>query len=318
MIASTTRGAGPGRARALSGSEFRKYIKYKGLVFLFLPGMVYYLVFHYAPMYGVIIAFKDYRFSLGILGSHWVGWEHFDRMFRTESFLFAFRNTFLISMYKLIFGFPAPIVLSLLLNEVVHERFKKTIQTISYLPHFVSWVILAGLFTQILSPSQGIVNFAIKQMGGKPIYFLADPRWFRSVLVATSIFQQIGWGSIIYIATLAGVNPEYYEAARMDGANRWQQAIHVTLPALTPVITIMLILAIGRLVNDEFDQIFNLYNPAVYSVGDVIQTYTYRAGLVDMNYSYAAAVGLFKNLFALVLIVGANAVTKRINEYGIW
>ncbi len=317
-----TRAAGPSRGaprvRAQTAGEFRKYVKYKGLVFLFLPGIIYYLVFHYAPMYGVIIAFKDYKFSLGILGSHWVGWEHFDRMFRTESFLFALRNTFLISMYKLVFGFPAPIVLALLLNEVVHERFKKTIQTISYLPHFVSWVILAGLFTQILSPSQGIVNFAIRQLGGKPVYFLADPRWFRSVLVATSIFQQIGWGSIIYIATLAGVNPEYYEAARMDGANRWQQAIHVTLPALTPVITIMLILAIGRLVNDEFDQIFNLYNPAVYSVGDVIQTYTYRAGLVDMNYSYAAAVGLFKNLFALVLIVGANGVTKRINEYGIW
>ncbi len=299
-------------------SELRRYVKYKGLVFLFLPGIIYYLVFHYAPMYGVIIAFKDYKFSRGIIGSPWVGWEHFNRMFHAESFLFAFRNTFLISIYKLVFGFPAPIVLALLLNEVVHERYRKTIQTISYLPHFVSWVILAGLFTQILSPSEGIVNFIIKQIGGKPVYFLADPKWFRSVLVATSIFQQIGWGSIIYIATLAGVNPEYYEAARMDGANRWQQAIHVTLPALTPVITIMLILAIGRLLNDEFDQIFNLYNPAVYSVGDVIQTYTYRAGLVDMNYSYAAAVGLFKNLFALVLIVGANAVTKRINEYGIW
>lgn len=304
--------------RGKVGKEFYKYIKYRWLVLLFLPGLIYYIIFHYIPMYGVIIAFKDYKYSQGIWGSEWVGFEHFKALFSRESFWEVFKNTLCISFYKLVFGFPPPIILALMLNEVRSLRYKKIVQTVSYLPHFVSWVVLAGLFMQILSPSTGIVNQIIKSMGGEPIYFLADPKWFRTTLVVTSIWKEVGWGAIIYVASLSNINPDLYEAARIDGANRFKQLIYITLPSLAPVITIMFILATGKLINDDFDQIFNLYSPAVYKVGDVISTYTYRAGLVNMDYSYSTAVGLFKNIISLILIISTNSISQKINDYGLF
>jgi putative aldouronate transport system permease protein len=295
-----------------------QYGKHRALVLLFLPGLVYYAVFCYAPMYGVQIAFKNFIFRLGIMKSPWVGLENFRLLFSMGSFREVFRNTLIISSLKLIFGFPAPIIFALLLNEMRALRFKKAVQTISYLPHFVSWVILGGLFIQFLSPSTGPVNMVLKSLGLKPVYFLADKFWFRPVLVATSIWKGVGWGSIIYLASLAGIDPQLYEAAEIDGAGRFRKIWSITLPSLIPVITIMLIFSAGGIVKDDFDQIFNLYNSAVYSVGDVLGTYTYRVGLIDMKYSFSTAVGLFTNVISFALILLTNWFAKRTNEYGLW
>lgn len=285
---------------------------------MFLPGLAYYVLFHYVPIYGVQIAFRDYFFLKGIWGSPWVGWENFRDAFALGSFWEVFRNTLVISTLKLLFGFPAPIILAILLNELRSIRFKRVAQTISYLPHFLSWVVLGGLFKQLLSPSFGPVNAVIAAAGLKPVYFLADAATFRGVLVVTSVWKEIGWGSIIYLAALAGVDPELYEAAVIDGASRWHRIRYVTLPSLAPVITIMLLLSLRTIVQDDFDQIFNLYNEAVYSVGDVIGTYVYRVGLVELRYGLSTAVGLFRNVVAFALIVGANAVARRIGDYGVW
>lgn len=308
---------GAGRSGRFA-KPFRDYWKYKYLTMLFIPAAVYYFIFHYVPIYGVLIAFKDYKFSLGIMGSPWVGFDHFRELFGLGSFWQVFRNTILISCYKLVFGFPAPIVFALLLNEIRLSIFKKFVQTISYFPHFLSWVVLAGLAIQFLSPSIGPVNLIMQMFGLKPIYFLGSAEWFRSVLVATDIWKELGWGTIVYLAAIAGVNPELHEAATVDGANRFHRMRYITLPAMAPVITIMLIFAVGRLVNDDFDQVFNLYNNAVMEVGDVLSTYTYRMGLVNMQYSFSTAVGLFKNVIAFVLVLTANALAKRYNEYGLW
>ncbi len=294
------------------------YWKYKYLTLMFIPVIIFYVVFCYGPMYGILIAFKDYNFASGIWGSAWVGMENFERMFHSESFIQVFRNTLLISLYKLITGFPAPIIFALLLNELRLKRFKKTVQTISYLPYFLSWVVLGGMFIQLLSPSSGPINAVLKTMGLEPIFFLGDVKWFRSILVITSLWKGLGWGSIVYLAALTGIDPQLYEAATIDGAGKWKQVIHITIPSLIPVISIMFIFAVGGVINDDFDQIFNLYNEAVYSVGDVISTFTYRVGLISNEYGYSTAVGLFKNVIAIVLLVGANFATKRFGEYGIW
>ncbi|TDQ37189.1 carbohydrate ABC transporter membrane protein 1 (CUT1 family) [Aureibacillus halotolerans] len=294
------------------------YWKNKYLTILLLPTLLFFALFHYGPLYGLQIAFKEYNFFDGIWGSAWVGMQHFERLFEMQSFWEVFRNTIIISFYKFLFGFPAPIIFALLLNELRHAIFKRVVQTISYFPHFVSWVILAGIFTVFLSPSMGPINIVLKAIGLDPIYFLADTSWFRTVLVSTEVWKDLGWGTIIYLAALSGVNTELYEVAKVDGANRFQRVWHVTLPALVPVITIMMVLSIGKLINDDFDQVFNLYNPAVYSVGDVLSTYTYRQGLVEMQYSFATAVGLFKNLIALVMVLSANWVANRLNNYGLW
>lgn len=297
---------------------FGQYWKYRYLTLLMLPGIIYFVIFRYVPIYGLIIAFKDFRFLDGIWGSPWAGLDVFKEVFRRISFWEVFRNTFLISMYKLIFGFAPPIFFALLLNEIRNNFFKKAVQTISYLPHFVSWVVLGGLFIQFLSPSIGPINILLKTLGLKTIYFLGDPKWFRTTLVVTDIWKSLGWGSIIYLASLSNIDPTMYEAADIDGANRRQKMRFITLPSLSPVITIMLILAVGKLMNDNFDQVFNLYNPAVYEVGDVLSTYTYREGLENMSYSLATAVEFFKNIIAFILVLSANKLARRINEYGIW
>jgi len=294
------------------------YWKHRYLSLLFVPAILYYVIFQYLPTYGVLIAFKDYQFRQGIWNSPWIGFRHFQHLFELESFWQVFRNTIVLSVYKLIFGFPAPIVLAILFNEVRHSLFKKFVQTLSYLPHFLSWVVVAGLFVQFLSPSIGPVNLLLRLVGLDPIYFLGSTDWFRFTMVTTDIWKSVGWGTIIYLASLASINPELYEAAEVDGSNRFQNMFYITLPSLTPVITIMFIFAVGQIVNDDFDQIFNLYNPAVYEVGDVLSTYTYRRGLVELDYSFAAAVGLVKNVLAFLLIVITNAVSRRVNEYGLW
>jgi putative aldouronate transport system permease protein len=295
-----------------------RYWRNRYLLLLLLPGIVFYLIFRYKPMYGILIAFKDYRFRLGIMGSPWVGLDVFKELLGSKDFWLVFRNTVIISSYKLLFGFPAPIILALLLNEVRVFWFKRVVQTVSYLPYFISWVVLSGIFFQILSPSAGPVNYVIKALTGHTLYFLGDPSLFRGTIVGLSLWKGVGWGAVIYLAALAGVNPELYEAAYIDGAGRWQQVVHITLPSILPVITILFILNVGSVVEDDFDQIFNLYRPVVYDVADVLSTYTYRKGLNEMRYSLATAVGLFQNVLAFLLVAITNMLSKRIGEYGIW
>jgi putative aldouronate transport system permease protein len=295
-----------------------EYSKHCSLFLMLLPLIVYYGVFHYAPIYGILIAFKDFYPLQGIWKSPWIGFVNFQELFSGMYFLPVLRNTLLISFYKLIFGFPAPIILCLLLNEVQNLWFKKTVQTITYLPHFISWVVMAGLVMQILSPSQGPINILLSHLGMNPVYFIAEPRWFRSILVISSIWKSIGWSSIVYLAAITNVNPELYEVAELDGAGRWQKIWNITLPSILPVIIIMFILSVGKIINDDFDQIFNLLNGKVMGVGDVISTYTYREGLQRMNYGYATAVGLFKSVIAFVLVVGTNQIARKTSEYAIW
>ena len=242
----------------------------------------------------------------------------FEELFATHTFVRAFRNTVIISLLRWVFGFPMPIILALMLNELKNLRFKKTMQTISYLPHFLSWIILTGLFTQLLSPTNGPINYIISLLGGKPIYFLADNAWFRSTMVITGIWKEIGWGSIVYLATIAGIDTELYEAAECDGATRWQKMFRITLPLMKPTIVILLIMNCGSILEAGFDQIFNFYNSAVYETGDIIDTYVYRRGIGDMEYSISTAVGLFKNVIGFILVTGTNFIAKRLGEGGIW
>lgn len=286
---------------------------------LLLPVLILVLVFSYFPMYGITMAFKDFKIMQGIWGSDWVGLANFERLFRSPSFFQVMRNTIVISIYRLVFGFPAPILFAILVNEIVHTRFKKVVQTVAYLPHFMSWVVLGGVVRNLLSADRGIINYLIQLFGGEPIMFLTDTDWFRSILILSGIWQGVGWASIIYLATIAGIDPQLYEAAVIDGANRYQMAVKITIPSLYPVITIQLILSIGGILNAGFDQIFNLYSPMVYEVADILDTYVYRIGIAEgSDYSFATAVGLFKNVVGFGLVIFTNFVTKRISDNGIW
>ena len=276
------------------------------------------ILFKYGSMYGILLAFKRYRISDGIMGSAWNNFEHFKNLFTSYNFKRVFFNTLIISIQKLIFVFPAPIIFALLINELINLRFKKIIQTISYLPHFISWVVLGGIVTELLSPQRGAINFIISSLGGEPIYFLTSKTLFRPILIITNIWQSMGWGAVIYIASLSSVDPMLYEAAELDGASRLQKAWYISIPSITPVIIVMFILRLGKIMEMDFDQIYNLYNPAVYSVGDVIDTYAYRVGLIDKRYDFITAVGLFKNVIGVILVVGSNKIIKKFSEYGIW
>ena len=300
--------------------SFKGYRKHYELVLMFLPVIVYFVIFKYIPMAGIVIAFKNYRIKQGMFGSAWCGLANFTKVFATPTFARSVRNTLTISAMKLLFGFPAPIILALMLNEISHARFKKTVQTITYLPHFLSWVVLAGMFQQLLSPNNGAVNAVLREVFGlkNAIYFLGDNRYFRGTLIVTDIWKNVGWSSILYLATISGIDPALYEAATVDGASRWQCTLYITIPSLVSTIVVMLILNIGSIMDAGFDQVFNLYNSAVYQTGDIIDTYVYRYGLGDMKYSLATAVGLFKNVIAFVLVVGTNIIARRISGEGIW
>lgn len=313
------------RGERMQEKGFRKFIhsfygykKYFALFVMFLPAIIYFFIFKYVPMYGVTLAFKDFNIKAGILGSEWVGWKHFEKLMRTDTFTRALRNTIIISIYKIAVGFPIPIVLALLLNEVRNLRLKKAIQTISYLPHFLSWIILAGVFSQILSPSTGIINYILGLFGVGPIFFMADNAWFRSVITFTSAWQGAGWGSIVYIAAISGINPEYYEAAECDGATRFQKMFKITLPMLAPTIAVLFILRVGNVLEAGFDQVFNMYCAAVYETGDILETYVYRTGIGEMNYSLGTAVGLFKNTIGFGLVILTNFASKKLSGSGVW
>lgn len=285
---------------------------------LLTPFMLWYIIFQYWPMWGLQIAFKDYSLFKGISGSPWVALDNFKEFFSSPYFLRNLKNTFIINLYSLIFGFPAPIILALLFNEVKSTFFKKSVQTMTYLPHFVSTVIVAGIVTNLLAPSNGLINIIIDKFGGEKIYFLTKPEYFRTIYTAMNIWKEAGFGAIVYIAALSSVDQEQYEAATIDGANKWKQVIHVTLPGILPTIVIMLILRIGSLLDVGYESIILLYQPATYETADVISTYVYRAGLQEGRYDLATAVGLFNSIVALILVYSANKISNKVSENGLW
>ena len=308
----------------LHSSRFRRFLRslytYKGLLLMMLPAIVFFAVFRYAPMYGVTVAFKDFKVKKGILGSPWAdpATKYFIRMFNNPSFMRAFRNTLAISILKIVFTFPAPIIFAIMLNEVRNSAFKKTIQTVTYLPHFMSWIVVAGLMRVLLSPVDGVINDIIAAFGGTKIRFLMEPKWFRPLVVLSSLWKNVGWGSIVYLAALTGIDPQLYEAADIDGASGWQKILNVTLPCIFPTISIMFILRIGDIMSGGFDQIVNLYNSLTYSVGDILDTYAYRVGLVDFDYSLSTALSLFKNVIGLIMVLITNYVTKKLGQEGVY
>lgn len=285
---------------------------------MMVPLVVFLLVFSYYPMYGIIIAFKNYLPSKGIMGSEWTGFEHFTALFALSEFPQAFRNTLIISLLSLLFCFPAPIILSLLLNEVNTKWFKKFVQTGIYLPNFISWVIIGGLVASLLSYSTGAVNNVLAGLGLSRVEFLADPKYFYGILIISQILRDAGWGTIIYIAAITNIDPGLYEAARIDGCKRFKATVHITIPCIMPIIVIMFVQAVGGVLNSNFDAIFNLYNPTVYSVADVIDTLVYRTGIDKGEFERATAIGLFKTVINFILLLGANAIVKKINGYGIY
>jgi putative aldouronate transport system permease protein len=318
-------GSAPGASLVKSRTAWegfkRFFWKYKFFHLLVLPGIVYFVVFRYLPMIGVAIAFNDYNGMGGLKGmvtAPWVGFKNFVQLFESIYFWRLIRNTVIISGLRIIFGFPAPIILAILLTEIRFVPFKKTVQTISYLPHFLSWVVIAGLMFMLLG-SEGPVNAALgKLFRIPPITFLTDSRYFRGVLVATGIWQSLGWSSIIYFAAISGVPQEHYEVAIVEGATRFQRVWYITLPWLRYIMVILLVLSIGSIINEDFEQIFNMYNPAVYEVADVFETYIYRKGLGERAFSFATAVGLFKSVVAFLGVMAANRVAKSLGQEGLW
>lgn len=292
--------------------------KDRQLLIIFIPCIVFYVLFRYGPLYGLIIAFKDYSVYQGVLGSEWVGLEHFKKFFSSPDFWVLFKNTFLLGLFSLMWGFPFPILFAILLNEVRNAAFKKTVQTFSYLPSFLSVVIVSSMIIDFLSPTHGVVNEVLKWLGFTPQYFLSQPGWFRTIYVSSGIWQNMGYEAIIYLAAIAGIDPTLYEAAKVDGAKRWQMMRHITLPGIMPTIVIMFILKSGDMFRVGYEKVLLLYNPMTYEVGDVFSTYVYRKGLLETNYSYAAAVGLFESLIALVMLLLSNYVSRKAGGRGLW
>jgi len=287
------------------------------LYILAIPVVVYFLLFSYKPMYGALIAFKDYRPGLGFSRSPWVGFAHFARFFRSPYFFRLVRNTFLISFYGLIFGFPAPIILALLLNEVRHSAFKRFIQTITYLPHFISMIVVAGIIVDF-AMSTGLFSDIIVFFGGNRFPLLQQPNLYRPIYITSDIWQHIGWGTIIYLSALSAIDPQLYEAAMIDGAGRFKQLLHVTLPSIAPTIVILLILRVGHLLGVGYEKTILLYNSATYETSDIISSYVYRAGLLEQNWSYSTAIGLFNSVINFSLIIIANRVSRKVSETSLW
>lgn len=294
----------------MKGPVGRQILKNWQLYVLLLPALVYFLIFHYGPMYGLQIAFKNYMANRGIWDSPWVGLDHFHRFFNSYYFWTLLKNTLLISLYQLAL-FPVPIIIALSINEVKKARFKKFVQMVTYMPHFISVVVLVGMILAFLSPTTGIVNNIIRYFGGEPISFMTEPAWFKSVYVLSGEWQNAGWGTIIYLAALAGINPELHEAAQMDGASRFQRIRHINLPGILPTIIILLILNMGSFMSIGFEKIFLMQNPLNMDASDVIQTHVYRNGLLQAQYSYSSAVGLFNNVINFIVLLTFNRLARR-------
>lgn len=285
---------------------------------LILPAALLLFVFHYLPIYGIVISFQDFSPFKGLLKSDWVGFKHFAQFLTDSNFWRVFKNTIVINLMQIIIGFPIPILFAIFLNELWSNKFKKVVQTVSYLPHFISWVVAASIIVTMLSPSSGLINKAIEAFGGEPVYFLAKQEYFRMIIVLTAVWKELGMQSVYYIAALASIDTELYEAAKIDGAGKIKQAIHVTLPGLLPIISVLLILKIGQMVTIGFEQIFLLYNPLVYDVGDVISTYTYRLGIEQTQYSLTTAIGVSQSIVNFILVFLANKLSKKVSGSSLW
>lgn len=292
-------------------------IRNKYLYLMILPVIIYYVMFHYIPMYGAIISFKQFVPSKGILGSEWVGFKHFEDFFSSIYFFRVIKNTVLLSFFNLLFGFPAPIILALLLNELKSSIFRRITQTITYMPHFITLVVVAGII-RYFTLSDGLINDVIAFFGGERIAFLQQPESFRAIYVISEIWQQVGWGTIIYLAAISGIDQQQYEAAKMDGATKIRQIWHVTLPGILPTVMIMLILALGNLMNVGFEKIILLYSASIYETADVISTYVYRKGILEFDYGYSTAVGVFNSVINFGILLLANYFSKRVSQNSLW
>lgn len=288
------------------------------LYLIALPGIIVLIIFKFLPIIGAQIAFKDFNLMRGIFGSEWVGFKHFETLFMMPEFFRVLKNTLLINLYRLVFQFPIPIILAIMIFETKNVMFKRSAQTLTYLPHFLSWVIVGAIFVNILSPESGIINKIIKSFGGDPIYFLTDANWFRSILVIVDGLKISGWSSIIYLAAMQSIDVQMFEAAQIDGAKRIQRIWHITLPSIQPTIVFIILLRIGYAMENNIEQILMFYNPLVYEVGDVIGTYVYRVGLGQMKYSFTTAVGLFQSVIGFSLLMIANYISKKFVERSLW
>ncbi|MFD0678266.1 MULTISPECIES: ABC transporter permease [unclassified Paenibacillus] len=286
---------------------------------LLLIPFVYVIVFHYVPMTGLVIAFKNYNVVQGVFNSRWVGLTHFERFFNSYDFWNVLKNTLTLSVYNLVVGFPAPIILALCINYLPSKRFKKLLQMTTYAPHFISIVVIAGIIVQLLS-REGLVNTMIVALGGERINFLGTPEYFKSIYVFSGVWQQAGWGSIIYLAALSGIDPQLHEAARMDGANKLRRIWHIDIPGILPTIVILLIMDVGRIMNIGFQKVLLLQNPLNVSTSEVIDTYVYKVGIISgmPNFSYAAAIGLFKSIIGVILIIAVNRIARKVNDTSLW
>ncbi|RAU98940.1 sugar ABC transporter permease [Paenibacillus sp. YN15] len=296
----------------------KDYRSHKYLYIMILPLIAYYVIFQYAPMYGAIIAFKDFHVAKGVLESPWVGFQHFADFFNSHYFGRLLKNTFLLNLYQLLFVFPAPILFALLLNELMGSWFKRIVQTVTYLPHFISLIVICGMITQFVS-RDGLITDLLVWLGMERTALLGHPQFFRPIYIASDVWQSVGWSSIIYLAAISGVNPELYEAAKIDGATRLKQMRHVTLPGIAPVIVILLILKIGSMLDIGFEKIILLYNPNTYVTADVINSFVYRRGLTSsLEFSYATAVGLFQSSLNFILLIFANWFSRKTSETSLW
>ncbi|CAH1200238.1 putative multiple-sugar transport system permease YteP [Paenibacillus allorhizoplanae] len=296
----------------------RDLLRDRWMYLLLFPGILYFVVFKYVPMLGLVMAFQDYKPFTGFINSPWVGFKHFERFFMEPQFWSLFRNTLLLAIYNLVFFFPLPILLALMINEARREMFKRIVQTLLYLPHFISWVVAVGIFYVLFTTEGGVVNELLAQFGFEKIPFMLSEEWFRPMIIAQSIWKEAGWGTIIFLAALSGVDLQLYEAARMDGAGRWRQLWHITIPAIRSTIVILFILRLGSFLDTGFEHIFLMLNSMNREVGEVFDTYVYMKGLTQAQYSYSAAVGLFKSLVGLILVLGANKLAKKFGEEGVY
>ncbi len=290
----------------------------KWLYILLLPGLLYLLVYNYLPMFGVVIAFQDFNMVKGIFHSDFIGWENFALLFQEQRFYEVFANSVILSFYNLIFGFPIPVILAVLLNEIKQDLFKRFVQTVSYLPYFISWVVVSGMLLQYLSQSDGMVNFIIEKLGGEKLPFLMSPKYFRGIIVVANMWKGAGWGSIIYLAAMSNLDQQVYEAALIDGANRFQRMRYITIPGIMSTIITVLILNMGTIMNNGFEQIFMLQNSMNLEVSEVFETYTYKQGLMLGNFGYSTAVGLFKSVVSFFLVMTTNFIARKVGQKGLW
>mgnify|MGYP001017168323 CR=1 FL=1 len=297
---------------------YKRIWKYRYIYLFMVPAIIWYIIFHYTPMFGLILAFKDYKYNMGILGSPWVGLRYFRNFLSDPMFYNVISNTLKISILKIIFGFPAPIILALMLNEVTNSKFKRVVQTVSYMPYFVSWVVVITMLSKFLSPTHGLLNEIRVNMGLDAVYYQGDPKLFYPLVVLTDIWKNVGWGSIIYLAALTGIDPGLYEAAEIEGAGRWAKMWHITLPGIRATIGILFIMGLGGILNAGYEQILLMQTPPVMDKAEILDTYVLRRGLKMSQFGYATAIGFFSSVVSLILVVTVNYISRKYTEVSLW